>query len=157
MGARLASYFSHSRGKDSQSRSVLGALRSSQNLPPAHLLPESAVRVIASRIANAELLCGSDVVNGLGACRHEGSGWPHEIAAHNGKSRQIWLCHQSKPKVIQTPQASPHKHEIQPQPRGNNYNSNPHLMQHLHGACVVASLLATVEKVLEMWHLEPQR
>ena len=36
----------------------------------------------------------------------------------------------------------------QHQPKGNNYNSTRHLMQHLYCACVVALLSATVEKVI---------
>ena len=34
------------------------------------------------------------------------------------------------------------------------YNPNRHLMQHLYCACVVALLSATVQKALQMWHLD---
>ena len=37
---------------------------------------------------------------------------------------------------------------FQHQPKGNNYNSHGHLMQHLCGANVVALLSSEVEKVL---------
>ena len=43
---------------------------------------------------------------------------------------------------------------LQHQPKGNNYNPNRHLMQHLYCACVVALLSTTVEKALWMQHLE---
>ena len=36
----------------------------------------------------------------------------------------------------------------QHQPKGNNYNPNGHLMQHLRGADVVSLLSGEVEKVL---------
>ena len=43
---------------------------------------------------------------------------------------------------------------LQHQPKGNNYNSKRHLMQHLYCDRVVALLSPTAEKVLCMWHLE---
>ena len=42
----------------------------------------------------------------------------------------------------------------QHQPKGNNYNPSGHLMQHLYCTYVVALQSATVEKPLEMRHLE---
>ena len=43
---------------------------------------------------------------------------------------------------------------ISAQPKGNNYNSGGHLVQHLDCAFVVALLSATVHTVLQMWHPE---
>ena len=43
---------------------------------------------------------------------------------------------------------------VQHQCKGNNYNSNRHLMQYRNFACGVAALSVTVEKVLKMWHPE---
>ena len=38
--------------------------------------------------------------------------------------------------------------KAQPKPKGNDDNSNRHLVQHLCGACVIALLFVAVEKVV---------